>query len=135
MLRTDDPKKAFDDAKKRGLTGKELKPYRQAMSYASAEAVMSLEASAGLEKAPHHPASFINAIAEEGTKAEAIEWLQKIWNELCERNKNTGLLIQMPVSLDKAARFIAGIHEVDNWEDFKVEASACAKAWGLPYVD
>lgn len=32
----------------------------------------------------HHPAAFINAIAEEGTKAEAIEWLQKEWNENCE---------------------------------------------------
>lgn len=33
--------------------------------------------------APHVPAAFINAIAEEGTKAEAIEWLQKTWNENC----------------------------------------------------
>jgi hypothetical protein len=32
----------------------------------------------------HHPAAFINAIAEEGTKAEAVEWLQKTWNENCE---------------------------------------------------
>jgi hypothetical protein len=32
---------------------------------------------------PHVPAAFINAIAEEGTKAEAIEWLQKQWNESC----------------------------------------------------
>ena len=32
---------------------------------------------------PHVPAAFINAIAEEGTKAEAIEYLQKTWNELC----------------------------------------------------
>lgn len=36
---------------------------------------------------PHHHAAFINAIAEEGTKAEAVEWLQKIWNELCELKK------------------------------------------------
>ena len=35
-------------------------------------------------EAPHVPAAFINAIAEEGTKAEAIEWLQKTWNERCE---------------------------------------------------
>jgi hypothetical protein len=33
--------------------------------------------------APHVPAAFINAIAEEGTKAEAIQWLQKQWNENC----------------------------------------------------
>jgi hypothetical protein len=32
---------------------------------------------------PHVPAAFINAIAEEGTIAEAIEWLQKQWNENC----------------------------------------------------
>lgn len=32
---------------------------------------------------PHVPAAFINAIAEEGTKEEAIEWLQKEWNENC----------------------------------------------------
>ena len=32
---------------------------------------------------PHVPAAFINAIAEEGTKEEAIEWLQKQWNETC----------------------------------------------------
>jgi len=31
----------------------------------------------------HVPAAFINAIAEEGTKAEAVEWLQKTWNERC----------------------------------------------------
>lgn len=35
------------------------------------------------EQYPHVPAAFINAIAEEGTKAEAIEWLQKTWNEVC----------------------------------------------------
>jgi hypothetical protein len=33
--------------------------------------------------APHVPAAFINAIAEEGTKDEAIFWLQKQWNECC----------------------------------------------------
>lgn len=32
---------------------------------------------------PHVPAAFINAISEEGTKAEAIEYLQKYWNENC----------------------------------------------------
>lgn len=31
----DDAKRAFDEAKKSGLTGKDLKPYRQAMSLAS----------------------------------------------------------------------------------------------------
>lgn len=37
--------------------------------------------------APHSPAAFINAIAEDGTKAEAIEWLQKTWDELCEARR------------------------------------------------
>lgn len=52
---------------------------------------------------PHVPAAFINAIAEEGTKAEAIEWLQKQWNETCFlRKENARLqreldLIQMPM--------------------------------------
>ena len=29
-----------------------------------------------------HPAAFINCIGEEGTKAEAMEWLQRTWDEL-----------------------------------------------------
>lgn len=32
---------------------------------------------------PYVPAAFINAIAEEGTKQEAVEWLQKLWNQNC----------------------------------------------------
>jgi hypothetical protein len=36
---------------------------------------------------PHVPAAFINVIAEEGTKAEAIYWLQRTWNELCYLRK------------------------------------------------
>ena len=35
------------------------------------------------DKDAHVSAAFINAIAEEGTKAEAVEWLQKLWNENC----------------------------------------------------
>lgn len=29
-----------------------------------------------------HPAAFINVIAEEGTKAEAVEFLQQTWDDL-----------------------------------------------------
>ena len=36
---------------------------------------------------PHVPAAFINSIAEEGTKEEAIVWLQRTWNELCFTRK------------------------------------------------
>jgi hypothetical protein len=35
-------------------------------------------------EAPFHRAAFINAITEEGSKAEAVEWLQKTWNEKCQ---------------------------------------------------
>lgn len=37
---------------------------------------------------PHVPAAFINAIAEEGSKAEAIEYLQKEWNENCQLRRS-----------------------------------------------
>lgn len=40
----------------------------------------------------HHQAAFINAIAEEGTKAEAIEWLQKTWDENCELREKVEIL-------------------------------------------
>lgn len=39
---------------------------------------------------PHVPAAFINAIREEGTKAEACDWLQKTWNELCALRSGNG---------------------------------------------
>lgn len=32
---------------------------------------------------PHVPAAHVNALAEEGTRAELIDWLQKQWNEIC----------------------------------------------------
>lgn len=32
--------------------------------------------------AAKHPAAFINVIVEDGTKDEAIEWLQRTWDEL-----------------------------------------------------
>lgn len=34
-----------------------------------------------MAKYKHVPAAFINAIAEEGTKKEAVEYLQEQWNE------------------------------------------------------
>jgi hypothetical protein len=46
------------------------------------------EPAAPASETPEHvPAAFINAIADEGTKAEAIEWLQKTWNERCDIEK------------------------------------------------
>ena len=44
---------------------------------------MILIAGVDMTDYPHVPAAFINAIAEEGSKAEAIEFLQKQWNETC----------------------------------------------------
>lgn len=35
-----------------------------------------------MAKAKQHPAAFINVIAEEGTKADAIIHLQQTWSEL-----------------------------------------------------
>lgn len=52
-------------------------------------------------EAPHRPAAFINAIAEEGTKAEAIEWLQKTWNELCQAESE---LRKLKADMERAAR-------------------------------
>jgi hypothetical protein len=31
-----------------------------------------------------YPAAFINAIADEGSKTEAVQFLQRTWDELCE---------------------------------------------------
>lgn len=52
-------------------------------------------------EAPHVPAAFINAIAEEGTKQEAVEWLQKEWNE---NRRLTRELAQMAAQKAKAER-------------------------------
>lgn len=48
---------------------------------------MTDKAAPASETPEHVPAAFINAIADEGTKAEAIEWLQKTWNERCDFEK------------------------------------------------
>lgn len=55
------------------------------------------------EEYPHVPAAFINAIYEEGTKDEAIGWLQKTWNELCAiRRENERLKYLMERIKDQA---------------------------------
>ena len=45
-----------------------------------------------MSDAPHTPAAFINAIAEEGSKKEAVEWLQKTWNERCQLERENEAL-------------------------------------------
>jgi uncharacterized protein YbdZ (MbtH family) len=37
-----------------------------------------------MNDAPHCQAAFINAIREEGSKAQACDYLQKTWNELMQ---------------------------------------------------
>lgn len=48
-----------------------------------------------------HPAAHINVIAESGTKAEAVQYLQQTWNELCDAK----------ALLDEAALQIEYLHE------------------------
>lgn len=40
----------------------------------------------------HHPAAFINAIAEARDISEAIKHLQQTWNELCEARQEIARL-------------------------------------------
>lgn len=69
--------------------------------------------------AAHHPAAFINAIADEGTKAEAVQYLQKTWNELCEARKTIKRLEAQVVSVcdvDGPPVFRQGVptHEMED---------------------
>jgi hypothetical protein len=47
-----------------------------------------------------HPAAFINVIHEEGTKEDAVLWLQKIWDEYMELNIRITKLEELVRSLD-----------------------------------
>jgi hypothetical protein len=88
------------------------------------------------QEAPHVPAAFINAIAEEGTKAEAIEWLQKQWNENCalrkqmrEQNaRQTTSVAQTPWTLVEAWRNEAVKHRAASGED---DCHAGTEEWFL----
>jgi hypothetical protein len=57
-----------------------------------------------IKEYPHVPAAFINAIAEEGTKEDAVQFLQEQWNETCYLRKR----------LEKLDKLEAA--GVDNWE-------------------
>jgi len=52
---------------------------------------------------PHTPAAFINAIAEEGSKKEAVEWLQKTWNERCQLERENEALRKLLAEAEEAA--------------------------------
>jgi hypothetical protein len=53
-----------------------------------------------MSDAPHTPAAFINVIAEEGSKKEAVEWLQKTWNERCHLERENEALRKDAERLD-----------------------------------
>jgi len=54
---------------------------------------MSTERTAARAPSPHSPAAFINSIYEEGTKAEAIKWLQLTWNDYVSACKQRDALV------------------------------------------
>ena len=66
----------------------------------------------------HHPAAFINAIAEEGTKAEAIKYLQETWNELCDLKE---ILTEIYIS---AGTYAEGPSEPEFSQFLRLEALA-----------
>ncbi len=59
----------------------------------------------GRGAASHVPAAFINAIAEEGTKADAVEYLQRQWNTSCQLR---GELAEALAQNEDYARLCAG---------------------------
>lgn len=69
------------------------------------------------EQYPHQPAAFINVIAEEGSKAEAIQHLQLTWNELSfvrkERNALRSQLSAAQAMNDKLAEALRFYAEGD----------------------
>lgn len=72
----------------------------QWFEWAVAELAKQPSARAPSGTAPHRPTAFINAIAEEGDKAEAIKYLQETWNELCEANDECRMLSKQVQALD-----------------------------------
>jgi hypothetical protein len=80
--------------------------------------------------APHVPAAFINAIAEEGTKAEAIEYLQKTWNENCALRAQLVKFEQAPSRMDRARALYLAVYEDQGgkWEANESKEVWCDKA-------
>ena len=72
--------------------------------------------------APHYQAAFINAIAEEGTKQEAIAWLQQIWNERCQLERELAAAVKRIA--DKHKTNLRWIERVDQAETALAEAQA-----------
>lgn len=51
-----------------------------------------------------HPSSVVNTIHESGSKAEAVEWLQKFWDELCDAREALKLIADGDNDPRKVAR-------------------------------
>lgn len=86
-----------------------------------------------MSEAPHVPAAFINAIAEEGTKAEAVEWLQKTWNELCQaravsermREDTKSTLLEAAACIETFVKHSERLRPYDNVTDAVATAERC----------
>lgn len=63
-----------------------------------------------MSELPHYPAAFINAISEEGTKGEAVDWLQKTWNELqhLKAQRESRELALIRAALDRVVEYLEG---------------------------
>lgn len=98
---------------------------------------------------PHVPASFINAIREEGTKDEACDWLQRQWNEICalreelaaseaqvtelnallSKNLNAELLDQQQADQERITELTAALYAIQHYEQgYAPELRAIARA-------
>ena len=62
-----------------------------------------------------HPAAFINVIAEDGTKAEAIEYLQETWDDLCEaRMSRDKVIADLRSALSKLGKYRKALEQIAN---------------------
>lgn len=77
--------------------------------------------------APHFPAAFINAIAEEGTKTEAVEWLQKIWNERCQFQRDLAAANERADNLNTRMEFWKAAYERSRAAESRLAAIEAAE--------
>ena len=72
-----------------------------------------------------YPAAFINVIHEEGTKAEAVEWLQRTWDELQD--------LRQELRCERTA-FVHGETRRCVLRDGHVGAHRCEHHGGVPFL-
>ena len=66
------------------------------------------------EPFPHVPAAFISAIASGSTKAEAVRWLQRTWNEVCAIRAHAKRLQAENALLKAAVRDVQLIENIEQ---------------------